>query len=619
MANNKPLSFKPPKVPPKLTYDFPDGFLGGMNTSDSPDQIAPNETPDVLNMEIKNGVWSKRYGYRRLNAVSWGDNKPILGMYEYWKTGLNNPFFLVAWDGKIYSVDGDGAKTNLCTGAKASMAKAQTYFFTMGDKCYIANGTDFCIYDGTDPVADVVGYIPTVLTGCPPAGGGIAFEELNYLSNYWKQTYSCSVDEETVTEFYLVMEADSITAKVNGESVTATLDAADKRRVNFDAAPGQGTDHVEITAYKANLMSATNIKKCTIFTVYGGKNDTRIFATGNPDISNRVWRSGLLDPTYWPESAFDDIGSNAEANKGMGKVVDYLIYFKERTTHYGYVEGPDADGDIAFPVLPMNDEYGCIAPRTICPAHGGLLALSSKGVTFTIPSFVRGQLNVLMISEKVNKNNTGTGIQDFTVDERKAAHAYIFDNKYWLHIKDLVWVLDLKYSDLVNNAVCWYPFTGTPGKAKQFLERNDVLYIADQVNGIIYKGQEHYRDDGLATAINAYWTSPLLFVGGRNYIKKFERLLTTFSAQAKSQHELTLITDQGNEDVILSQEARALDFNNIDFADFIFGVAAYPSSQSEKIGHKGEYLQWRLGNNNLDQGLEILGQFLNFSISKEVR
>jgi len=657
-----PVQFKAPKATPSQTYSFGKGFAGGMNTHAMADQIAENESPDIMNMELRDGAWSKRYGFNRVNETSWGIH-PVRGTYEFWKEGAASPIILVAWNGKMHSMNtSTGALTNLCTGAKTSIADATVTFFTMNDKAYFLTGTEYCYYDGTNPVAVVAGYVPTIDQGVAPDGtGGTSYQELNFLIDSYKRSFNGTAG---TTEYKLPIEADTADiAWVNGvETTTGFSLGVDNLTVTFDVAPGEGTNNVIIQATYDGLNDPTNITHCTIAHEWGGSSDTRAFLSGNPEISNRRWytqvlEGGIVDATYFPVNNWDDVGSNAEAVTGLGRLVDYEILYKKRSTHYSYAVGPDdTTGLMSYPILPMNDEYGCIAPRTVCPAQNGLLALSEQGVTYTAASFVRGQLNVAVISEKVNRNNmtvTG-GINSFTMAEREAAFAYVYDQKYWLHIQDRVWILDLRYSSLTEGYYCWYPYTGTPGRASCFMESGEVLYAGDDTVGLVYEilnaeSAHPYRDDDTAY-IDAWWTSPMLYGGARDWIKRFRQLSITYGGQAIANHVLTYTTEDGEDATDLTVIGREFDFDNIDFDnwtfgsiiaagstvvsyvdsrpfnfDYIdfdnwtFGSAAYPATIAEKPGYKSEYLQWKIRNCIIDEGLVILGQSLVFELKRRVR
>jgi len=623
----------PPRKPDPFTFP---GYTGGINISVTPDQIRSNQTPDQLNMNYDDGaVPTKRPGFERVNAASWGAGS-IRGMTE-WTKPDGTTVFVVAWGGKLYTVVEDGTKTNLCTGTKTSIADAQTNFFEMGDKLFAYTGTDYVYWDGTNPVADVadIAYVPLFTLGRSPDGTtSTANEDLNYLRNRWTDSFSPDGTAMAYQLSYTDLAADAVTGEQDTVSGTVTLVEGTDFTVNrttgvvtFSIAPAAGTNTVRLTATKDALMDPTKITKCTCHEIYGGKNDIKVFLGGHPDDKNIRYESGLLDPTYWPENNYEYIGNNSEQLTAFGKMIDYLINFKQHSISYSTVD-TDTNGNIVFPTYPLNDEYGILASRTVRPANGGLLFLaqnnegSPAGVAWLTPSLVRGQLNVRIISQDINRNrNRGTvnGILEEDTTDLQAAHAYIYREKYWLHIGTAVWVLDLAYADFANGVFPWYRYDGTPGKAAQYLERADgELYIGDKDSGIIYNSYAQYRDDG--EIIDAYWTSPIVYPARHGMLCKFERLQLTFKGQTDSDHAVTFVTDQGKEEVTLDIQAGAvLDYSVIDYGVWTYGVPLYPSTQNEKVGYKGEYLQWRIRNNTIDQGMTILGQSLRWFPIKEVK
>jgi len=71
--------------------------------------------------------------------------------------------------------------------------------------------------------------------------------------------------------------------------------------------------------------------------------------------------------------------------------------------------------------------------------------------------------------------------------------------------------------------------------------------------------------------------------------------------------------------LLISEAAGSFDYGNLNYGVFSYGVQFYPSSQSEKVGYKGEYLQWQIKNDIADEGLTILSQTLRYSLRKEVK
>jgi len=236
-------------------------------------------------------------------------------------------------------------------------------------------------------------------------------------------------------------------------------------------------------------------------------------------------------------------------------------------------------------------------------------------------------LNTYVVSKNINgRNLVADGLLDNTLADLRAAHSYIYNDKYLLHVKDKVWVLDLKYTDLINKIYCWYPYDGVPGLAKCFLEKDNILHIGSNVAGLVFKeiseeesNYQIYLDDG--AEIDAWWTSPLLFLGGRDWVNKYERINLTFKGGYCTHHTLTFITDQGEEDVEILQNAGVLHLGFYSLACLTLGVdrPIFPEAQSEKIGYKGSYFQFRIRNNDYNRGMIMLACSIRFSQRKLVK
>ena len=613
-----PIRFNNSAAVSDTTYSFPNGYAGGIDISQSADLIAANRSPDMVNMNYDaGGVPTKRYGFDAVNAIAYG-TQDIRGLFEFEKSD-GTLLLLMAWNGKLWSVASDGAKTDLCTGAKTSIADAQISGFVFNDKFYFLTGTEYCYYDGTNPVAAVTGYIPTVYVGRAPTGGGTINESFNLLSDSWKESFSATAG---ATVFHLSeVDIDSV------DSIYVSGSLVDPANYTFDLAAGTaifysgvaaGTDNVLIQATKTGLTNETIITRCQFHCFYGGQNDTRVFFSGNPAYKNYRFMSGLMDVTYWPDDGDQAMpGSDADAVMGMGKMGNYLITLTEERRYWTDVSVSDTS--LIFALYPLNDQYGCTSWRTAALAQDGLLCLSRDGVTWTSTTAVRSQLGTRVISESINRSAAGMipGLLSATKAEMEAAYAYLYRNKYYLHVGAKCWVLDLDYSVLSSGIYCWYPYTGLYSTLTQLLERQDGLLWAGDDGGKVYKSNQLYSDAGVA--IDAWWTSPILF-GDRSWIKKFDRLNLTFGGQAKADHVLTVITDEGAEDTyLMTQDTRSLDYGAIDYGNWTYGCVFYPSTQSEKVGYKGEYVQWRIRNNTLGEKLVILAQTLIYHATKRVK
>lgn len=577
--------------------------------------------------------WSITDSYPFLTPVHYAKGA---GVVAYTGTAVQSPVFVLQISANItHTATGSGAVFVLAKGvgevayfstARASkrleisgLADTNVRFFNMLDVLYLYNGQEYYYYndENSGPVTDIA-YIPTLTLGRAPTGGGTAFEDLNYLSNSWKDSFSGTTDATGYTLSFSGLSDTPVKAWVNGELKEEVTDFTVDRAtgiVSFNSPPGEGTDNVVIQAEKANLMNPAFIKQATQFIIYGGKNDNRVFACRG----NTRYHSGLNDPTYWPESNYAVITSDAENLVGFGKMYDYLINLKENSLTFTTIDS-DPGGEVIFPIYPLNDEYGCLAPDSIQPVANGLIFLAQTatgapaGVVYLSPTTVRNQLNVRVISEDINKSvHAGiTGLTEYSKAELAAAKSYIHDKKYWLRVGDRVWILDLRESDFAMGKYCWYPYDGPAAKANCFMEFRNNFYIGDDTDGIIYKEIDGGLNDG-QEAINAHWTSPIIFCGSRSWTKDFEELHIVFGPQARANHTLSFITDDGQEDVPLENEAaRVFTYADISYGEFTYSSNPYPSKQTELVGYSAEYLQWIIANNELNQGLTILSQELDY-------
>lgn len=527
-------------------------------------------------------------------------------------------------------------------GLYSGLTDAATAHFQVGNKMYFLTGNEYIYYDGTTVgnVTDIA-YVPTtVLTKKPDGTGGKSNEKFNHLSDKWKESFDGDgvATEYVITKQLLpdgltpiTLSANLFKAYIYEVPMTEGAGFTFNRttwKATFTAAPAAGIDNVQIQLEADSLMDQTLITKCDKAVEYGGKNNSVVFIAGNPSYPNVARYCWFYDPTYWPEDADISVGNDARAISGWGRMNNYLVTYKEPGDEFvqWYSELElDTVGNISVATSGLNDEFGCIAHKTVHPAQNGLLALSDRGVVWTWPSLVKGQANCKIVSQGVNgKNGIAKGILDNTKADLALAHAEISGNKYLLHIKDKVWVLDLDYSDLANNVFCWYPYTGIYANAGVFFMRDNVLYIGDKTNGLMYRENQVedanlWLDDG--SAIDAWWTSSLMFLGGRNWIKKFGRIRITFKVGAGNQHILTFITDQAPESITLNQEAGFFSAAYFNAEYFNAGVENpdYPSAQVEKIGFKGAYLQIKVRNNMANRGLTMLAAEIDYSLLKKIK
>ncbi|WP_394139550.1 hypothetical protein [Cytobacillus oceanisediminis] len=564
----------------------------GMNLSVTPTQIDNSQSPDMLNVNIdERGALNKRTGYERVFPTSLGVGT-INGLYEYRKTS-GEVFFLLAHGTKLYKQTGNEQPVQLYDG----LADKRVNFFVVNDKCYIMDGMNYLVYDGST-VEPIVPYIPKVSVSKDPAGGGTSYEDFNLLGSGFQDSFSA---DGTATEFNLTLkglDATPVTAGVNGtpmdEGSGFTVDRVNGK-VTFTAAPAKGTNNVIITAYKTQAGWADRIKKCTFHTIFGGSNDTRVFLSGNPDMPDYVWRLGLYDPTYAPENGFYKYPEKVTA---FSKQYDYLVVHRANGAHV--ISFELTNGEPSFPSKPINDQVGTVATHSAQIIENNPVTLSKNGVYMLTASNVRDERNVQHISENIDyRLLSETGLDK--------AISIDYDKKYWLSLNGNVYLFDYKAGE-------WFLYDNI--HANCFIERDQKLYFGSSQEGLLYRFKREtearaFNDD--EQPINAYWKSKYFTFGADERRKYVEKVFYSLKPSSRTSCDLYYVTDKKESDLVKSIRMDLIDLRDVDFTNFTFLTNIFPQEAMTKIkAKKITHFQLILKNNKVDEALGILSAGIKF-------
>jgi hypothetical protein len=579
----------------------------GINQADTPTQVADAESPDLLNMILdQQGRLDKRTGYARVFTSPLGTGR-VNGLYTF-KKSSGTKVNLLAYGTELYTWDAAGsAPVQIYTGK----ADAVTRFFTFGNYCYIMDGTFFLRYDGTTVVpVESVAYVPTLTLGRAPAGGGTPFENFNLLGAGFKDSFSGDGTTKTYQLSLTNLDATAVTATVGGVAKVETTDFTVNRTtgvVTFTVAPGTGVaNNVVITAYKTQAGYPDRVKKCTGFEIYGGTNDTRVFLFGNPAYPNVLRRCGLQDPTYWPELAFANVGSDAGKITRLAKQFSRCNIIKEPTpndtTIYSMSFQLDNNGVATFPIIPLNSSVGCSAPDSLQLIENVPMFISPQGVYGIVGSNVSDERNVQRISDPVSRSLLAeTGLENtVSVD---------FGNKYFLAVNGNCYVYDYKNQS-------WYIWNNIP--ATCFLEVDGVLYFG--AAGMVYRFTPDYVDDG--APIVAYWKSKVFSFGDDEHLKMVEKVFFSLNPSVAASADLYYETDveSSGDEPVYTMRVDLLDFRNIRFDNFSFMTAALPQEFATKIRVKKiVYFQIIVRNEQANESMGILSIGMKVRSQREVK
>lgn len=610
-------TFKVPASPQELLLSI--NNFQGINMAATPTQIADNESPDMLNFKLSNaGRLVKRTGYDKcFNSLGVGN---INGMTEY--KGL----FLFAFKDKLYKLNQDNTTTIVYTG----LNDHKVNFFEYGGKLYILDGLHYLSYDGTT-VSEITPYVPLMFIACSPAGDGTPNEQWNLIGNGFKQRFNT---DGTTKDFQLSFKGLDVTpvkASYDGitfdkvEGTDFTVDRA-TGKVSFVTAPPTMTDSMTIQAFKIQTGLPDRIKKCTDFAFFGGINDTRVILYGNQDTPSVIYRSGILDPSYFPENTYQAVGNTGEKVQKLVLQYDSCLVIKERSLWLMTFELTN-DGAI-YPVRPLNDTVGCNNAETVQLINNSPMYQNIRGIYQVTQSNIRTEKNVELISEKVNKellNDTITASIDYD-------HKYILCGQKKTYIMDYLYGVWLLWDNI--KAVC-------------FMEYNKLLYFGDN-NGTIhrFKTEEFdrfpYADNGFA--IKAYWKSKPFGMGHEERNKLVQKLFVTLAPYKRTGAYFYYVTDMvsiprnqdnlpnysnmmysksfyndrifdAKSEFIDSVRVELLDYSDLDYSLFSYSAEEYPTEFVMKVkAKKIVYYQFIVQNNKINENVGIDGFVLKYYV-----
>jgi len=523
---------------------------------------------------------------------------------------------------KVMTASTESTCTVLCKSAKAikgGLANAKASFFTISDTLYMKNGTDYISFDGAT-VTNVIetAYVPLVLIGRSPSGvpdTGTVNESFNLLSAGFRISFSSTGVGTTYTLPYTNLDATTVTAIVNGVLITEGSGLTVNRTtgvVTFNIAPTIGTNNVIITAFKESLYHPEYILNCTISEVYGGKTESTVFMSGNPNYPDLIWHSRLYgenyNADYFPDDAVQKVPGNVA---GLAHIFE-LLYVSHSKGH-GYIYYADGTNYPIFPYASINLEKGSDIPGSIQEVDNTIVCASTTNGVMQILSntTINDRLSVQDVSTKVNKGE-GKNYNYLGILRRvnlQSAVSYNFDGYYGLCVGCVCYVWDYR-----SNA--WLYDVNIP--ASCFAEVNNILYFGSNSEGIVYQFDPLLmNDDGYA--IDAWYDLREENAGTPNMVKVINRVNLTAKPMNRASVVLSFRSRKSNSDIALSMNTSAFSFNGFCFPSFTFNTSFFPVFKRKRMSKRANYFQFRFGNNVLNEGLSVISLAVEFDKGSEMR
>ena len=475
------VSFRVPASPQVQVYQNNE-FLGADFTSDA-STVDDTKSPNMVNM-IRSvpGKVRKRMGYK--TAFVYDDC--IYGAHHLATTNIwlihsgNKLYYLnIVQDHNWIDTDTpsnyivDQADNNILLKTHLAdaeviytgMAQNRSVSFELAQKLIILDGKRALVFDGTTvQTLEASAYIPTIYIGKEPSGGGTPYEELNLMSPGFIEQYYVDSSHAAAKDFQLSFgDLDDTTVQAwildnDGEwqeQTEGTDFTVDREMgvVTFVTAPGEtpaSSDNVKIQAYRTVSGYADRINHCTIGALFGigGAND-RLFVSGNPDrgtdeegnlysFINWDWFSNQYDPTYFPDTSWNRLGSDNTPIMGYSIINNYLAAHKggnEQAQAVLLREGDIVDDMPTFRLINTLQGTGALSKYSFTYLENEPLFLTKLGIYAITAQDITG--------EKYAQNRSyyidGKLLKEPNLSN---AFAYSFKDFYYLCINDHVYILD---------------------------------------------------------------------------------------------------------------------------------------------------------------------------------
>ena len=602
---------------------------GGLNIQDLDYLLPVKQSPKMLNMMYKNGIFGKRYG----QEVYADFEEPVLSVGRF-----HSVLYAQTATG-IYRFE-DGVKTAIHTGTLSH----EGIFFVFNKMLYFLSEDVYLQYDG-ETCKEVEPYIPDILIVSKPDGTGGEVTDYNYnsLGAGFRVGFN---GDGTSTVYHLpiqknedgnVIPMDATPVKVligdtewtEGEGNHFTVDRT-AYTVTFAAAPAEGTDNVFITAYVTNPVYRENILKCKYAASYGGNNNSHLFLAGNG--KSTYYYSDVFDASYFPEMNYATIGSTEDDITGFGLQYNVLIIFKPTevfSISYSFSKDTNGVERMLLTSQPVNNEVGCDMPKTIEYIDNRLTwGNSIYGVCTLCSTAILDERNVRVVSRNINGGERENGL--LAEADLSDAIAIDYDGKYILFTGQTAYMWDY------TNA----PFSETTRYSVDEMAKATAWYKWDRIgkeavtNGIVINNKAYYAsgnyvctfnnklNDFETDAIESCYQTPLFDFQAFESLKTIKQAFFEVRGDTATKIHVTYLTDDNPdgeadpEDI----EVPAILWDSFAWSSFGWEIMQYARTFARKCSVKKVMLFGvLLENSEINRDMSLSGIKFKYTIVKEVK
>lgn len=566
-----------------------DQFLGLNQSGDGDTELRMGEASVMVNFTVTDGMnLASRPGVLRATFDESRTPGQVLSLWSGFVGQVERIVLVELIEGAdritVYGRDAQGDTSILRSqfGLLGLSAPANVQVFAFSGDVYIMSPKKFAVLGADDAFQEAVPYVPLVIAGASPAGGGTELEKINLLSPLRRVTFS---SDGTSTAYILPAEAVSVeSVSVDNVALTAPGSfSAASHTFTFSTVPTKGVGNVEITYRVSDAQAApalAQITACTLHEEFNGSTDTRLFLSG--DGSNRCYYSGVTQDgapsaLYFPalnEIAVDMSGSAVTA---IVRHYSRLMVFKpDGTFAITYEPVTMADGSVTagFYLRPVNRDYGNSAPgqvRTVSnyPRSFTAAALYEWRVT---SSYYRDERYAVRISDPVR-----TAISQA---DPKRLLAWDDDSSktYYVFLNDTMGSVLVNRYGLGKNGV-WAMYRGTVFRSvtHAFTFASQFYFCADG-RILHFSDRALYDNPGTGSVpIEARWESGFMAFGA-DFLKKYaSQIYVSVLPQSNSSVSVTAETDRKSTYTEKMVSKNVFTFSTLRFSNLTFRTKQSPS------------------------------------------
>lgn len=498
--------------------------------------------------------------------------------------------------------------------ATANGGRTNATIFAFDEWYYILTGGGYYRWKpGETAVTPVVGYVPLIVTGAAPSGGGTSLERINLLTNKRRVQYSA---DGTSKDFVLPEVIDYasgdtvvLAVTVDGSAVTWTEDVSGLNgicTVTLAAAPAKGVNNVEITYQNPQVDDSGLIKNCRYYEKFNGATDTRLFLyRGDSNILyySEPTLSGEVTGAYFPSLNEIKVGDSSSPVTGLQRHYGRMMAFKTDSCYaisYDAITLPDGTLTAGFYVRTMHREIGSDLRGQVCVVQNFPRTLHNDSLYDwkQTASYYQDERYARLVSQPVQFSLSGAHGNRFIYDDEFQHRFYCFLND------DAGTVLVNAYEQGV-----WFKYTGFYNVTAAGRGRDGKLLFAMERNGsaglfalsdahshdYIPKYTEEGAEDGCTKEpIVCTWESGYMDFGRSNTRKYSSYIWATLQAGRQARAWLSARSDRRPSYAEKNAENSITGlFDETDFADFTFETYEVPRVRRLKIKVK-KFVDYKL-------------------------